>query len=45
MYPAENLGPEDLSSGEYDDVFPGERESRFGFDNVEKHRIQRLTLQ
>jgi len=34
MYPDENLGPEDLSSGEYDDVFPGERESRFGFDNT-----------
>ena len=34
MYPDENLGPEDLSSGEYDDVFPGERESRFGFDNA-----------
>ena len=33
MYPDENLGPEDLSSGEYDDVFPGERESRFNFDN------------
>ena len=34
MYPDDNLGPEDLSSGEYDDVFPGERESRFGFDNT-----------
>ena len=33
MYPDENLDPENLSSGEYDDTFPGERESRFSFDN------------
>jgi len=33
MYPDENLMPVDLSSGEYDDNFPGERESRFDFDN------------
>ena len=33
MYPDENLGPEDLSSGGYDEAFPGERESRFDFDN------------
>ena len=33
LYPDEDLGPEDLGSGEYDDQFFGEREARFDFDN------------
>ena len=33
LYPDEDLVPEDLGSGEYDDQFFGEREARFDFDN------------
>ena len=33
MYPEQSLGPEELGSGEDSDIFSGERESRFEFDD------------
>ena len=33
MYPEQSLDPEDLGSGEDSDIFSGERESRFEFDD------------